>query len=495
MREELAQEVHKIHVDTFLSFAAIKAVYASNDWHQRFEKLKVDQHHIQLKQAWLGTRGDKQSQYTPFCDWINHIVAFVGSPQQPSKRDLTFISLERNETPLTPGRSGGNIVDGTSQSFKPDAACVLKAEAGDFGHGSQVLVPIEFKKRDRMQQPPNLDEVELNLSATRSHHLDVTTPSSQKNERDQSDQNNELSKKEARPSAIRIRSHKTSVVAHSASSSPPSRKPTNDDIQLARYAMETLAVTGDRSHVFGLAVSRPKVTLWYFDRGGAVRSTSINVSDPGNPGFLSFVTFLTALHSSDDCDLGFLPPFTDPNEVNRSGMRRNLTEMSIKVSNHATLALQELQERRASSSRWATSVYNVQLRRDREEDNSVVIKSPQQHMQQGSRYEIPQTFDRNSEAESYLVKSFDGWDSVKDSSARSKFPPQTPLGPHDRALQFVGLKSLRPITELSQPFHIPYIGWSVLQAIKFLNAQGLFHGDISVGNIGYEYLPPCHGVI
>ncbi|KAG8984059.1 hypothetical protein FRB90_005594, partial [Tulasnella sp. 427] len=32
-------------------------------------------------------------------------------------------------------------------------------------------------------------------------------------------------------------------------------------------------------------------------------------------------------------------------------------------------------------------------------------------------------------------------------------------------------------------------------AIKFLKAQGLFHRDISVGNIGYEYLPPCHGAI
>ncbi|KAG8978322.1 hypothetical protein FRB90_008445, partial [Tulasnella sp. 427] len=247
------QGVPEIHVDTFLGFADKKDLSTRNEWSQRFEKLKVDQHNIQLKQTWLGMGGDEPNQYTPFCDWINHIVTFFKSPQQLSKRDLTFIALGKKEIPSTPGYSGGNAVDGTSPSFKPDAACVLTAEARAFGHWSQVLVPIEFKKGNKMKQPSNLEEVEVTSSTTSSQHLEVPTPSSQKNKRKQSDPKDEPSKKRARPSGIRIRSHTTSVVTKSEPSSLPSKKPTIDDIQLARYAMETLAAVGDRSHVFGLA--------------------------------------------------------------------------------------------------------------------------------------------------------------------------------------------------------------------------------------------------
>ncbi|KIO18443.1 hypothetical protein M407DRAFT_159082 [Tulasnella calospora MUT 4182] len=44
------------------------------------------------------------------------------------------------------------------------------------------------------------------------------------------------------------------------------------------------------------------------------------------------------------------------------------------------------------------------------------------------------------------------------------------------------LSTLNPITKLSQPFHVPHIGWSILLAIEFLNEQGWFHRDISIGN-------------
>ncbi|KAG8969530.1 hypothetical protein FRB90_010725, partial [Tulasnella sp. 427] len=264
----------------------MKAVSASNEWSQRFEKLKVDQRQIQLKQDWLGMGGEEQNQYPAFCNWINHIVAFFESPQ-PSKRDLTFIPLGKKKIPSALGYSGGKVFDGMSPSFKPGVACILQAKGEDLVHRSQVLVPIEFNKEKRMQQPPDLKEVELNLSATNSQYLEVTAPSSKKNKREQSDQENEPSKKKPRPSAIHIQSHKTSIIAHLASPSP-SKKSTNDDIQLARYAMETLAVMGDSSHVYGLAVSRPKVILWFFDRCGEVRSTSLDVSDTGKLGFLSF---------------------------------------------------------------------------------------------------------------------------------------------------------------------------------------------------------------
>ncbi|KIO33716.1 hypothetical protein M407DRAFT_17332 [Tulasnella calospora MUT 4182] len=65
----------------------------------------------------------------------------------------------------------------------------------------------------------------------------------------------------------------------------------------------------------------------------------------------------------------------------------------------------------------------------------------------------------------------------------------------DRALRYTVAEYLSPITELSQPSHTPHVGWSVLQAIKFLRAAGWFHRDISVGYIGFHLVFGCQGVI
>lgn len=263
--------------------------------------------------------------------------------------------------------------------------------------------------------------------------------------------------KKRRETGIRMRSGTNPNGTSPNSSSLPFQDPTWDDVQLVRYAMETLAAVGDRSHAFGLAVRRPKVTLWYFDCCGVIRSQSLSITSD----FLEFVKFLSALVYMEAEDLGFNCLFTDPD---RTEMRQDLSRLSIEIpcTHNVSLELQEVLERRPGLVGWASLVYKAQMRSGGEEETAAT-KPSWQHVKRKSKYAILRKLYEDEDAVKYIVEAFYGWDEGTVSSKRDQFGRFKPSVDPDRVLRYVILEELPPVTQLSRMFHIPWIGWSVLR--------------------------------
>ncbi|KAG8896791.1 hypothetical protein FRC01_011621, partial [Tulasnella sp. 417] len=264
--------------------------------------------------------------------------------------------------------------------------------------------------------------------------------------------------------------------------------------------METFGAVGDRTHIFGLVLERPTVALWYFDRCGALCTPALNVMEP--KGFLPFLKFLSALVYTEDGALGFNPFYTDPSMDIPAGMRKSLGGLTLNIPDFANTSLRLKEEvvRRTGLVSRATLVWKAELRETEGEDGGavqdVVIKSSWQHSARTLESRILLELHKEHQARDYIVWCFHGWEQpgATGSSQRAKFGQSGPQVVNERALRHTVLEYLGPVTDLSQPFHIPSIGWSIMQAIKFLNDMQWYHCDISVGNIGFRFIPNCGGV-
>ncbi|KIO33724.1 hypothetical protein M407DRAFT_17339 [Tulasnella calospora MUT 4182] len=498
LKNELSgSAVQVLEEDKFLAFANLQQLWDDPEWSQLFKTLKTDTTQVDLRESWFKIEPFESKQYASFCKWVDRLVTLISELKQPSPRAVSFLAMGAKLLSTTPGYADENEVDGASTSIKPDAVCVLEREADGFESWSQVLVPIEFKKK------PGSLLAQKAFGTFAESSWSSSSPSTSERSRTRAKEGDPQAEK-GKHSNIniphRIPSRASPAATPPSPSSPSAYKPTRGDIQLARYAMETLAAVGDRTHVFGLAVNRPEVTLWYFDRCGAIRSQPLNFQDPQGQGFLNFVKFLSALVYMEDDALGFNPFFATSTGTRRVGMRKDLCDISIKISEpgDASLTLKQLLVRRADLMDRATLVYKVQLWHQGEGTGvpvDAVFKSSWQHVQRTSEYDILQKLYTHSEASQHVVEMFYGSEGPTVSSQRGGFGEPKPEVVDDRALRYTVAEYLSPILELSEPFHIPHIGWSVVQAIKFLKGAGWFHRDISVGNIGFQLVSGCQGVI
>lgn len=277
--------------------------------------------------------------------------------------------------------------------------------------------------------------------------------------------------------ACRMDSATELAVTQPNTPTPLAYSPTNDDIQLARYAMETLAAVGDRMHVFGLAVNRPEVN---FDRSGAVRLEALKVDD--SLGLLAFVQLLSATMCMENDALGFNSFFANTTRT-ESGMRSDLCRISVNIPDippglkNASLELGEVLVRRTSLVGRATLVYSARLSKEggntllKAEGNTaesfdMVIESSWQHVNRDTESDILKELHADARAGNYIVKLYSGWEQpgTKGSFRRTKIGAPILAVFHDRALQHTVVERLYPIKKLSEPFHIRHTGWSVLQA-------------------------------
>ncbi|KIO23494.1 hypothetical protein M407DRAFT_27022 [Tulasnella calospora MUT 4182] len=488
--EELTGSIVSVGVDGFLHFAGLSDFWNSPQWLTTINELSNDAEQKKLKHAWSQAKGET-SQYRPFCGWMDVLIPLLIKPQRASRRDIKFLPLNTTRLSATPGFADGNEVPGTASGFQPDAVCVLKDVAlSNWGH---VLVPLEFRYTARgLSTPKSTSATRIASSTSTSLSLDVPGPSEPSSSQDPP---TTTTRKPRGPVTSHLHSGPTTSAPKPDSPISPNYKPTGDGIQLARYAMETLAAVGDRTHVFGMAVNRPEIVLWYFDRCGAVRSPALNVEH--HEDFLAFVKFLSAIIYMENDALGFNPFFANATEAN-PGVQTNLCNSFVDIPDRGDLSLKLLKvlDRRTGLVCRATLVFRAELGKDGTTEE-VVLKSSWQHVTRKSESEILKLLHSSGQAKDYIVGFHHGWDQkgATGSFQRARFGESAPIVAHDRALRHTITEYLNPITELSRPFHIPHIGWSVLQAIKFLNSLGWFHRDISIGNMGFAMVQPCNGVL
>ncbi|KIO29769.1 hypothetical protein M407DRAFT_21190 [Tulasnella calospora MUT 4182] len=310
------------------------------------------------------------------------LIPLLTGSQRASRRDIRFLPLGSTRLSATPGFADGDEAPGTPSSFQPDAVCVLeKVALRDWG---QVLIPLEFNSKDRGPSTSESTSATRTVSSTsNSRSLDVPGPSEPSSSQDPPTL---TSGNDPRTMACHLQSGPTTSAPKPNSPISPNYKPTDDDIQLVRYAMETLAAVGDRTHVFGMAVNRPEIVLWYFDRCGAVRSPALNVEHHDD--FLAFVKFISAIIYMEDVALDFNPFFANATEAN-PGVQTNLCNSFVDIPDRGDLSLKLLKvlDLRAGLVGRATLVYRAQLGRDGKTED-VVLKSSWQHVARKSESEI-----------------------------------------------------------------------------------------------------------
>ncbi|KAG8990410.1 hypothetical protein FRB90_001767 [Tulasnella sp. 427] len=130
--------------------------------------------------------------------------------------------------------------------------------------------------------------------------------------------------------------------------------------------------------------------------------------------------------------------------------------------------------------------------------NGLVVKNPLTSQSKHSlEDDTLQELYRYLEARQFIIWEVCGWQNSLVSDLRVKFGNPTSHIMADRPPKRLTVEYFLPITELSQPFHVPHIGWSVLQgftAIKSLNGVGWLHGDVSTTNIVFSRVSGCDGV-
>lgn len=204
--------------------------------------------------------------------------------------------------------------------------------------------------------------------------------------------------------------------------------------------METLATVGDWTHVFGLAVNRPQVTLWNFDRCGAVCSLALEVNKPED--FLALIKFLSAIAYMEDAALGFNPFFINSTGEKKPGKRRDLRPMSVVISGNKNRSLDLLKvlDRRTGLVGRATLVHRAQLLEgegDTRKAVDVVIKSSRQHRDRQLEWEVLEALHLDSQARGCIIELYDGWDQqdATGPGQRANSSEPTPTVVHDRALR------------------------------------------------------------
>lgn len=151
LTEELTGVIVAVEAERFHQFACLEDLWDSEEWKAVTGKLdEKKEDHEKLKQAWIKAVPENQ-KYEPFCEWVQTLLTFVESCPQPL-RQIHFTPLGNRSIRCTPGYADGKVVGGTSSSFRPDSACVMK-EVTKLDGWWQVLVPLEFKGRYRA--PPS----------------------------------------------------------------------------------------------------------------------------------------------------------------------------------------------------------------------------------------------------------------------------------------------------------------------------------------------------
>ncbi|KAG8912540.1 hypothetical protein FRC01_005047, partial [Tulasnella sp. 417] len=493
LNDKLRLSTVSVTADAFLHFASLDALWDDADWSGMVNRLNADETQLQLKRAWDGVH-NKTGQYGPFCDWVEHLVQLITQlPRQPTRK-IRFVPSNDKNLACGPGYLNRKEVEGTATAFKPDVVC-MDAGATELNKWSQVLVPMEFKKGRSSSTASG--SVAPRTAGSQTLAPPGTPPQSQSRE-DLTEGGDGKSGLQGKRAGI--------STTYGTSLTPFPRldpyDPTVDYIQLGRYAMETFAAVGDRTHVFALFVNHPNVTLWYFDRCGAVCASPINISTPES--FVLFLKFLSALVYIQDDLLGFNPFFSHSSTTAPAGTRAKLFGLTLTLpdSNNTTLTLQDVLDRRRGLVGRATLVCKAELREIRGEGeqaphSEVVIKSSWQHLTRTPEWDILHMLHQDGQARDHIVWCFRGWEQTGAtvSSQRAMFGEPTPSVVDDRTLRHTVLEYLNPITKLSQPFHIPSIGWNIMQAIEFLNSMEWFHRDISIGNMGYSLHPKCGGTV
>ncbi|KAG8939403.1 hypothetical protein FRC04_006615 [Tulasnella sp. 424] len=564
LKEELDGMIVTADVQGFLQFALpdLKGPdsWDSPEWKKFTDGIAADEEQRGLQQQWIAAKPELQ-KYKPFCAWVDNLLTSIGSfIRSPTcnlfpRREIHFTSLGSTNIRCTPGYADGEKVDGTETIFRPDAACVMK-DVTRLDHWWPILVPVEFKRRKDARRsmragPSTSTGPGVSRVSKRSHPEAFTSgsdlnkfrrvgPTSSSSSRQPSSRSSQPSSSQppfsqppfSQPSSSRgpptskqpdhstiescpnniIRcealSHRFKPTVGSPTPATPCTqsvyKATKDDIQLARYAMETLAAVGDRTHVFGLAVNsnndndndndnKPDhtIALWCFDRCGAIRSPPLNVNHPEGLG--AFIKFLAAIVCMENDALGFNHFFAN------AGCDKpvpDLCNMSVLDNQGRSLKLCKVLDRRTGIVGRATLVHHAELLEKSSPEGviSVVLKSSWQHRNRDPEWAILKELHEDDKAENIVV-CHGGWEQEDTGGnwRRAKFG-LTNAAVHDRALRHTVFEYLHPITRLSQPFHVPHIGWSILNAIGFLNQKKWFHRDISTGNMGFEILE-CGGVV
>ncbi|KAG8920788.1 hypothetical protein FRC01_000589 [Tulasnella sp. 417] len=495
----IAQSTVSVAAETFLRSAGLQTLWDTPDWVEMVGQIIVDQTQERLKKAWDGITNETD-QYKSFCDWVQHLVPFITRlPREPARK-IRFVPSNDKNLACGPGYLNGKEVDGTATKFQPAVVCMADGVT-ELNKWSQVLVPMEFKKGTSSSATIASGNVTPAFPISGSQVLlhPINLPSSQsrdhlKRSREGGDESLPQGKKTKTSGPHRFPSVATPTPT------PNRYTPTRADIRLARYAMETFAAVGDRTHVFAMLVARPDVTFWYFDRCGAVCTSALNINQSNN--FVVFLKFLSALVYMNDDLLGFNPFFTNSSSTAPAGTREKLFGLTVTIpdSGGATLRLQEVLDRRTGLVGRATLVCKAELKENGGEAGQVqevVIKSSWQHSTYTPEWNILHQLHQNNQARDHIVWCFHGWEQTGAtvSSQRAKFGEPMPSVVDDRALRHTVLEYLKPITELSQPFHIPSIAWNIMQAIKFLNENEWFHRDISIGNMGFSLRPECGGAV
>ncbi|KAG9049584.1 hypothetical protein FS837_009784 [Tulasnella sp. UAMH 9824] len=557
LKEELDGMIATVDVQGFLQFALPDLrpdSWDSQEWEEFTDKINADRDQCELKQQWI-TAYPEIKKYEPFCAWVDNLLTFINKridshpSTLPRHRRIHFTSLGNTNLRCTPGYAEGEEVNGTETSFKPDAACVM-AHVTELQYWSEVQLPAEFKRRKDARRSMTATP---SASTSGLRGPEVSRGSSQGRKRSKPSESDPNKARRVGPSSSSSRqpSSRQPSSSQPPSSQPPSSQPpssgappiskqadhstngscpnnvcwealnhrfkttvesptpatpctpsvykaTKDDLQLARYAMETLAAVGDRTHVFGLAVNSDNdnnkphhtIALWYFDRCGAIRSHPLDVNSPKGLG--AFIKFLTALVCMKDDALGFNHFFA------KAGCDKpvpGLCGMSVLDNQGQSLDLGKVLERRTGIVGRATLVHRASLhKKTTAKPVDVVLKSSWQHRNREPEWAILKELHEGRKAEN-IVMCHGGWEQEDTGGnwQRAKFG-LTNVVVHDRALRHTVLEYLNPITDLSRPFHVPHIGWSILSAIGFLNEKKWFHRDISIGNMGFEILD-CGGVV
>ncbi|KAG8913385.1 hypothetical protein FRC02_005504, partial [Tulasnella sp. 418] len=172
-------------------------------------------------------------------------------------------------------------------------------------------------------------------------------------------------------------------------------------LQLSNYAREIFHALGNRIHSFGVLAIESRITLAYFDRGGAVLST-FNLEDE----FDEFIKFVVAFSALDTRSLGFNVHLQPPNGANhetKSALpQKDLRGFTMTVSDKQVTLKGLLVHRPGIMSR-GTMVYlgNIEGTSD-----DVAIKLSWQPCERTPEWEYIEHARRNHCPEDYLIQVY-----------------------------------------------------------------------------------------
>ncbi|KAG8954551.1 hypothetical protein FRC00_005820 [Tulasnella sp. 408] len=235
--------IQSVGVEAFVAFAGL-TIWDTPAWREMTSELNADNDQKVLKQAWLSA-SPENLQYEPFCKWVNALMTLIKRCKEPPQREISFLPLGLEYVPSTEGYAGGDQVPGSASKFRPDAVCVLK-EVTTFGEWWQVLIPLKFKKGEKAQPSteainPTSTPSSQSLDVARETQFPQDHSSSKRSGDSVSGEGPPTKKATGIPMTCRIESRTTSAISQPEPPTPSPCCATDDDIQIARCAMETLA--------------------------------------------------------------------------------------------------------------------------------------------------------------------------------------------------------------------------------------------------------------